>query len=118
MHVTRLQKLSKNLHCSGVNTSLHKLSGTELVKNFDQLLIRSKRRPVLWVRLNKRWIRASFCPFKNLSGLCRWGLRKQKETDVKIKLHVPAIFDVPLQVYVHHSAEEQVALFHFAQSVN
>ena len=37
---------------------------------------------------------------------------------MKIKLHVPAIFDVPLQVYVHHSAEEQVALFHFAQSVN
>ena len=38
---------------------------------------------------------------------------------MKIKLHVPAIyFDVSLQAYFHHFAEEQVALLHFAQSVN
>lgn len=51
--------------------------------------------------------------------LCRWGLRKQKETDVNIELHVPEIqFDVPLPAYVHHFAEEPVTQLLFAQSVN
>ena len=31
-----------------------KLSGTELVKNFDQLLIRSKRCPVLWAPFKQK----------------------------------------------------------------